>query len=92
MLILSKRQSNIAFTVLNYPMSYRGAYWTILYLWSVWLIMKQTDFDLACWDSECPALYGFVLSNSHLFRYARASLLSWSKHLWLDCLEQFFKR
>lgn len=33
--------NNIAFTVLGYPMSYVELFGTILYLWSVWLIMKR---------------------------------------------------
>lgn len=32
---------NIAFTILNYPMSYVELAGTLLYLWSVWLIMKR---------------------------------------------------
>jgi len=33
--------NNIAFTIIGYPMSYVELVGTILYLWSVWLIMKR---------------------------------------------------
>lgn len=65
---------NIAFTILNYPMSYIEFIGTILYLWSVWLISKR---NILTW----PVGIASVLLYMVLFYQIR---------LYSDTIEQIY--